>query len=235
MGDGVDFSRGSRLLIPQRQLTSVHLGPTGDFNTLTSLDHIDVSTVSELMDAPIYPRQFEVDFSMSGLFVQGCQVWTGKFDIDTLEVKQDLNGSGAQLKIEQTDGHYSLTHDGPGVHQIRVTGTFRANRTPDSGGYCPSLPMGEVAVPIAFTTNINIERMGSVKAATPLGCAAGSAMLSGRNYPGTRISVLNDAGQAIYAANVYDTYPLDVIVETEASADCRERLGALLRRADRDG
>jgi len=222
---GPDFSHGSRLVIPQRTLTSVHLGPDGNFNDINGngpgLDQLDVTTNSEFADAPIYSRQFEVNFGMPGLFVKECQVWTGKFEVSTLDVKQDVSGSGAHLKIELVNGRYLLTHDGPGTHQIRVTGNFRADRTPDSGGYCAALPMGAVSVPIAFTTNINIQRMGSVSAA-PLRCAAGAFMLSGRKYPGTSINVLNEAGQPFRPDNVYDSYPLDVIVETEKPAQIAE-------------
>ena len=219
----IDFSHGSRLLIPQRQVTNVHLGPSGDFNDLTSLDNIDVTTATEFVDAPIYSRQFEVNFDMSGLFAPNCQIWTGgKFDVGSLEVKQDLSGLGGHLKIEQTDGHYLLSHDGPGTHQIRVTGTYRVNHSPDLGGVCFSLPMGAVEVPIAFTTNINIQRMGSVKAAAPYDCGPAAVMLSGRNYRGTRIDVLNEFGQPISGSNVYDTYPLDVLVETEKPAQIAE-------------
>ena len=223
MAGQLDFSHGSRLLIPQRQVTNVHLGPTGDFNDLPSLDHIDVTTNTELADAAIYPRQFEVNFNMSGLFAPDCQIWTGgKFDIGTLEVKQDVSGRGGHLTIEHTDGHYLLTHDGPGTHQIRVTGTYRIDNTPAAGGVCFSLPMGAVEVPIAFTTNINIQRVGSVKATPPYNCASAPVMLSGRNYPGTGLDVLNESGQPIIADNVYGSYPLDVLVETEKPAQIAE-------------
>lgn len=224
---GVDFSHGSRVLIPQRTLPSIHLGPSGAFNDpngpVVTLGDIDVTTNSQFLDAPIYPRQFDVSFDMSGLFVKDCQVWAGgKFVVATLEVKEDVAGTGAHLKIEQVDGHYRLTHDGPGSHFIRVTGTFQVNHGAETGGSCPALPMGPVEVPIAFTTNIDIRKMGSVKANAPLGCAEGSFMLSGRNYPGTRISLLDEAGQPTRADNVYDSYPLDVIVETEKPAQIAE-------------
>ncbi len=137
-------------------------------------------------------------------------------------MKQDLNASGAHLKIEQVDGHYLLTHDGPGKHQIRVTGSFQSNRTADTGGICPALPMGAVSVPIAFTTEISIQRMASVKAWTPSGCSLDSFMLSGRNYPGTRISLLNEVGEPRRADNVYDSVPLGWIVETEKPAQIAE-------------
>lgn len=225
-GGGIDFSHGSHLLIPQRALTAVHLGPNGDYRSIAgsnaTLANADVTLDTNFMDAPIYSRQFEVTFGMAGLFLTDCQIWTGKFVAATVDVKQDVGGSGAHLKIEQVDGHYMLTHDGPGKHQIRVTGTFQADRTPDTGGSCPTLPMGAVTVPLAFTTNIDIQRMASVAATPPLGCAAGSAMLSGRNYPGTRIGLLNEQGQAVYASNVYDSYPLDVLVETEKPAQIAE-------------
>lgn len=219
--NAIDFSHGSRLLIPQRNLSAVALGPTGDFHDLTSLDNIDVTVASVLADAPIYPRQFAVTFDMSGLFISNCQFWSGKFEVSSLAVKQDVSGSGGHLKIEQVDGHYILTHDGPGTHQLRVTGTFRATLSQDGGGYCPSLPMGEVAVPVAFTTNIDIQRMASVKAA-PSGCGPAPVMLSGRNYPGTWINILNDAGEPMVANNVDDTYPIDVLVETEKPAQIAE-------------
>lgn len=225
---GPDFSRGSRLVIPQRMLTSVHIGPGGVFNgdnaPAIDLDDIDVTTSSAFADAAIYPRQFEVSFSMSGLFVKDCQIWTGgEFVVSSLNVKQDVSGSGAHLKIELVDGHYLLTHDGPGEHQLRVTGAFQVNHTPDSGGWCPELPVGAISVPIAFTTNISIAKVGSVKAWPPSGCAADSFMLSGRKFPGLRIGLLDESGQPLPPpVNVYDSYPLDVIVETEKPAQIAE-------------
>ena len=236
MNGGLDFSRGSRLMIPQRMVTSVHIGPGGVFNgdnapviDLREAKVIDVTTSSQFADAAIYPRQFEVNFSMSGLFVKDCQIWTGgEFVVSSLDVKQDVSGSGAHLKIERVDGHYLLTHDGAGEHQLRVTGAFQTNHTPDSGGVCPSLPMGAISVPIAFTTNISIAKVSSVKAWPPSGCSADPSMLSGRNFPGLRISLLDESGQPIPRPdNVYNSYPLDVIVETEKPAQIAETSSGL--------
>jgi len=216
----IDFSHGSRLLIPQRNFTGAHLGPTGDFNELSSVENIDVTVSVDLVDAPTYPRQFEAGFDMPGLFTMGCQLWMGKFEVGSVAVKQDVGGTGAHMKIEQVDGHYLLTHDGPGTHQIRVTGKFLANNG-TNGGICHSLPLGEVAVPVAFTTNVNIQRMGSVQTDT-WRCGTSPVMLSGRNYPGTQIHFLNEQGKIMQPANVYSTYPLDVLVETEKPAQIVE-------------
>jgi hypothetical protein len=231
--DGVDYSHGSRFVIPQRLVPVVDLGTDGEFRAMggaeipaKDVQHIDVTISRTLADASFLPRSFDVSFGFTGLFVDGCQLWTGTFEVTSLQVTQDTGTTGAHLTIEpaagQTAGQYTLTHDGPGAHQVRVTGTFKANHDSMSQGQCPALPMGMVEVPVAFTTKINIMPVGSVRGLAPTGCASPAIMLSGRNYPGTRISVLDDQGTYMGARNVYDTYPLDVIVETEKQADIAE-------------
>jgi hypothetical protein len=89
--------------------------------------------------------------------------------------------------------------------------------------------MGAVSVPVAFTTDISIQRMASVKASPPSGCGPSPIMLSGRTYPGTQISLLNEAGEPTRADNVDYEHPLDVIVETEKPAQLAETAEGLSR------
>ena len=231
LADTRDFSHGSRLLIPQHALDfAVPIGTSGNFPDLDSVDNIDATTSAILADGPSFPRQFEVDLGMSYLslntsdanttYSQRCPYLRGTFEVASVAVKQDVGGSGAHLSIEQTDGHYLLTHDGPGQHQVRVTGTFRA--TNDTDQSCPLLPMGAVEIPIASTTNVTIRRLGSLMAARPSSCATPPIMLSGRNFPGTRMTLLDDQGQSFYPANVYTDHPVDITVETEKPAQIVE-------------
>jgi len=226
MSGGVDFSHGARLLIPQRNITAVRIGPTG-LEPANTVDSIDLSIDLTFVDGPTYPRQFEVGFEPLWVIVNHCQERKGKFDIRSLEVKQDVDGTGAHLKIEQTDGHYLLTHDGPGYHQINVAGTFRVDALPPETEGCPPMPTTAADIPVTFTTNIGIQRLASTKASAPAACGASPVMLSGRNYGGSRVSLLNDKGQILFGANVDSNYPLDVIVESEKPAQIAEGSGAI--------
>ncbi len=231
MADTRDFSHGSRLVIPQTGLdpvASIYLN--GSFPDRTSVDDIDVTTATTFADGPGYPRQFEVSFGMSYLslntsdanaaFSTRCLSLTGMFEVATVAVKEDTGGTGAHLSIEQTDGHYILTHDGPGEHQVRVTGTFRA--TNDATQTCPLLAMGPVAVPIAYTSTISIRTPATLTALPPSDCATPPVMLSGHSFAGLRITMRDDTGQAIYPANASTLAPFDVTVETEKPAQIVE-------------
>ena len=121
------------------------------------------------------------------------------------------------------NGRYTLTHDGPGSHEVRVTGTFRADhKTGSESGACPALPLGPVEVPVAFTTKISVVHLGSVRADPLTGCGDPAVILSGRTSPAARLSLRDDQGNYFYASNVYDSYPLDMVVETEKPAQVAE-------------
>lgn len=221
---GADFSHGARLLIPQRNITLVRVGPS-DLELANTVDTVDLSVDVSFVDGPTYPRRFEVSFDPTGVIVQHCQERKGKFEISSIELKQDVRGTGTHLSLEHSDGHYFLSHDGPGYHQALVTGTFRVDALPSETLGCPSLPTMAADIPITFTTNIDIQHLASTQASAPAGCGPAPIMLSGRSYGGSRVGLLNDKGQFLFGANVDSDYPLDVLVETEKPAQIAEGTG----------
>ncbi|HYP99071.1 MAG TPA: hypothetical protein VER96_10370 [Polyangiaceae bacterium] len=214
---GIDFSHGARLLIPQGKTPAVYFAP-GDFSSVKGVGPIDLSFSKTLADGPTYPRQFEVTLGGWSVMLNQCQSRSGKYEVSSVEVTEDVGNRGAHMKIEQSDGKYLLTHDGPGNHRLRVTGIFHADPPPEGGPTCDKLPTGAVDIPLAFTADIDIQKLGSVKGAAS-GCGASPVVLSGRAYSGSSaITLLNDQGQSFYPANVDSRAPLDVIVETEKAA-----------------
>src|SRR6478609_439606 len=215
---GIDFSHGAHLLIPQGATPTVTLSP-GDFTSVKGVGPIDLSVSTTFADGPTYPRQFGITLGSTSVLLNQCQYRGGKYEISSVEVTEDVGNRGAHLKVEPSNGQYLLTHDGPGNHRLRVTGIFHSDPVPEAASTCDNLPTGALDIPLAFTANIDIQKLGSVKASTPSGCGASPIVLSGRGYSGSSaITLLNDQGQPFYAANVNSRAPLDVLVETEKPA-----------------
>jgi hypothetical protein len=198
----------------------------GDYSESESLEGLDKTVIAQIADEPTFARQFEVLFPMPSLFLTQCQFWSGAFEVESVEVEEDLDGSGAHLSVDESDGHYTLTHDGPGNHRLRVTGIFREPLEADAGACGPQ--SGPIEVPLAFTVELHVQRVVNATGLPPLGCNAEPFVLSGRSYPGTPVRLWNEQGEIMQPVNVYDSYPLEVIIETEKEAQI-EQAGSSLR------
>jgi len=218
---GIDFSHGTRLLIPQRHFEGVNIG-TQAFE-LSTIAPLNLTVETPLVDAPAFTRQFEVSFASTLAIVDHCQERRVKFKPTSVEVRQDQGKTGAHLTIEQTSGHYLLTHDGAGSHELWVQGTLHVEATDALGATCATkFPSTAVDIAVTLGVKLNIEHLGSVTGSPRFGCGAAPVMLSGRMFDGTSLSLLNDAGKPISGANVYSEYPVDILVETEKSAQIAE-------------
>jgi len=218
---GLDFSHGTRLLIPQRNFDGANIGV--DEFLIETADPIDLTIETPLVDAPIYARQFEVSFASNLLLVKHCQERKAKFEPTSVEVKQDVGGNGSHLKIEQANGQYQLTHDGPGKHEVHVTGTLHVEAIDAMGlGCAPHFPQAAVDIPVTLAVHLTIQHLGSITASPPFDCGTAPVIWSGRGSGGIYLTLLNDTGQPISGANVYSSYPADVIVETEGPAQIAE-------------
>ncbi|HYQ02724.1 MAG TPA: hypothetical protein VER96_28825 [Polyangiaceae bacterium] len=219
--DGIDFSHGTRLVFPQRNYEGANIG-TDSFEAMNANDPIDLVVDAPLVDAPTYARQFEVSFGPSWIAVGHCYERKAKFAPASVDVVPDTGGTGAHLAIELVDGHYRLTHDGPGTHDVHVTGTLHVEAT-DLAQVCePRFPKTAVDIPVTLTSHIKIQHLGSVAGEPGFGCGSSPVMLSGRSFGHLWLSLLNDAGQPISGKNVYSENAVDVVVETEKAAEIVE-------------
>jgi hypothetical protein len=219
--DGIDFSHGTRVVFPQRNYQGANIG-TYSFDAMKAGDPIDLVVDAPLVDAPTYARQFEVSFGPNRLLVAHCHERNAKFEPTSVDVEPDTGGTGAHLKIELVDGHYRLTHDGPGTHDVHVSGTLHVEATDQTQGCAPNFPQTAVDIPVTLTSHINIQHVGSIAGSPGFGCGSSPVMLSGRSFNGVRLNLLNDAGKPISGNNVYREYPVDVVVETEKAAEVAE-------------
>src|SRR6478609_6061725 len=219
--DGIDFSHGTRLVFPQRNYEGANIG-TDSFEAMNAVDPIDLVVDAPLVDAPTYARQFEVSFGPSWIAVGHCYERKAKFEPASVDVIPDTGKTGAHLAIELVDGHYRLTHDGPGTHDVHVTGTLHVEATDQTGGCTPNFPKTAVDIPVTLTSHIKIQHLGSVAGEPGFGCGSSPVMLSGRSFDHMWLSLLNDAGQPISGKNVYSDNPVDVVVETEKAAEVVE-------------
>lgn len=203
-------------MFPQRNYQGASIGT--DFEAMNADDPINLVVDAPLVDAPTYARQFEVSFGPNWIAVGHCYERKAKFAPTTVEVIPDTGRTGAHLEIELVDGHYRLTHDGPGTHDVHVTGTLHVEATDLAQVCAPNFPKTAVDIPVTLTSHINIQHLGSIEAEPGFGCGSSPVMLSGRSFEVLWLSLLNDSGQAITGNNVYSDNPVDIVVETEKAA-----------------
>lgn len=216
-----EFAHGARLVVPQQELTQLTFFPgTQRFEGQPPFSN--VSTIN-LVDGPTYSRTYPVTIPFDSLVIAPCNLYAmGHLEVTSVDVEQDLDGQGATLSFVRAGDGYTLTHDGPGHHHVRVLGAFVPNRATDTGGgpapACPVLDDNAGQLPVSLTYDVTIKQAAGATVALPASCGERALVLSGRSLDGPRVYLLDSGGKVFGANNAADP-PLDVVVETESAAE----------------
>jgi hypothetical protein len=212
---GTFFANGARLVIPHKE-QDLRFLVTPDFSQVPSPLEMPGGS-SRIVDEPGYSREHRLTIDVPYFIdLEQCPtIIEGHLEVDSFEVTEDLDGSGAELTIEPNGDEFTLRHEGLGRHELRVEGVFIATQT----NLCPARLNEAGEMPVSFVRTISVEALGAVRFTFPEVCAASPRVLSGQGFYETSFDFLDASGQEIYAENFDSSFPIDVTVETERAAE----------------
>lgn len=218
----VSFANGSRFVIARGefpQLVVVNAPGNLQSHRFAELDTVEKRGRLQLADGLGYPRQMRLRFDLQFLQLADCMLVGGLYEVEAVDVEQDVSGVGAHLSLEKESSEYTLIHDGPGNHRINVSGKYVFDEATGLGTTnCPAIDPGRTEIPFPFTLDVAVTAVASVTATPPPECGDEPFMVSGRDYPAYDIYAVDAEGVRISAQNV-PRPPTDVIIETEGPAE----------------